>query len=102
MDKLNTVAVETGEGQAKAAAAAKGGDEFKRLKTQIAQNVKDIRQNLQQRDELLQKGGMGTKATVQIAHSIRTQLKQARDDANKLMALQRKEAAKAKGKTDGN
>ena len=47
LDKLNTVAVETGEGQAKVNAAAKGGDEFKRLKATIAQNIKEIRRDLQ-------------------------------------------------------
>ena len=97
VSRLETIQQETGEGQ-KAQAAVKGGDEFLRLKKQIAANVKDIRAKLAERDELLSKGASGTKATVQTSHVIRQQLKQAREDANKLMALQRKEAAKTRGK----
>ena len=97
VSRLETIQQETGEGQ-KAQAAVKGGDEFLRLKKQIAANVKEIRAKLAERDDLLSKGASGTKATVQTSHVIRQQLKQAREDANKLMALQRKEAAKTRGK----
>jgi len=99
LSKLDTVVAETGEGQKANTGSGKGGgDEFKRLKGQIALNIKEIRTNLKQRDELLQKGATGTKATVQMSHSIRSQLKLAREDANRLQALQRKEASKAKSK----
>ena len=95
--KLEVIGAETGEGQ-KSAAVGKGGDEFLRLKKQIAVGVKDVREKLVEREDLLSKGASGTKATVQVSHQIRLQLKQAREDANKLMALQHKEAAKTKGK----
>ena len=95
--KLETIQAETGDGP-KAATSAKGGDEFVRLKKQIAANVKDVREKLSEREQLLSRGASGTKATVLASHQIRTQLKQARDDANRLMAMQRKEAAKTRGK----
>ena len=94
---VERVAAETGEG-GQQKTTTRGGDEFKRLKSQLAANIKEIRGNLKQRDELLAKGASGTKATVQMSHSIRQQLKLAREDANRLMTLQRKEAAKTRGK----
>ena len=94
---LDTIQHETGEGQ-KAAPTGKGGDEFVRLKKQIAANVKTVREKLHEREELLNRGASGTKATVQASHQIRGLLKQAREDANRLMAIQRKEAAKTRGK----
>ena len=72
----------------------KGGDEFSGLKGQVAQEVRDIRAALKERDELLQKGASGTKQTVQMSHQIRTQIKTAKEDAKKLLQLQQKEAAK--------
>jgi SYP7 family syntaxin len=57
-----------------------------------------VREKLSEREQLLSRGASGTKATVLASHQIRTQLKQARDDANRLMAMQRKEAAKTRGK----
>jgi len=95
--RLEAIQSETGEGQA-ATTVVKGGDEFVRLKKQIAASVKNIRDKLGERDELLGKGASGTKATVQVSHQIRQQLQQVRADANHLMALQRKEATKARGK----
>ena len=97
MQKIDAIAVETGEGTS-TKASAKGGDEFKRLKAKISVNVKEIRTNLKSRDELLSKSQQGTKAQVQMSHTIRKQLQEAREDANKLLTLQRKEATKAKGK----
>ena len=102
LEKLNKIQEETGENNNKK--GDKGGrgkgDEFRYLKGQIAQRVKDIRTNLKKRDELLQKGASGTKATVQMSHEIRSQLKMVREDAMKLQALQAKEAAKAGKKAD--
>ena len=95
LDKLDKLEEETGEGRQTSTASKAGTDEFKRLKTQIAGNVREIRGQLKQRDELLQKGAVGTKGTVQISHNIRSLVKAAREDANKLMALQQKEAAKS-------
>lgn len=91
--KLNALAQETGEGGTKKV-TGKGGDEFSGLKGQVAQEVRDIRAALKERDELLQKGASGTKQTVQMSHQIRTQIKTAKEDAKKLLQLQQKEAAK--------
>ena len=91
VSKLEQISQETGEGQ-KATASTKGGDEFLNLKKKIAHEVKGVRDKLRERDELLNKGVSGTKATVQMSHQIRSQLKEAREDANRLMQLQRKEA----------
>jgi len=98
LGKLETIANETGEGTQQNKPAA-GGDEFKRLKAHIAAEVKDIREALREREALLEKPGTaGTKATVKLSHQIRQQLKSMREDANKLREIQRKEAAKSKGK----
>ena len=91
---LERISRETGEGQQGAATTGKGGDEFKRLKTKIATELKTVRQKLKEREDLLAKGASGTKATVQTSHMIRQLLKDIRDDANRLMTLQRKEAAR--------
>ncbi|KAL3932415.1 MAG: hypothetical protein SGPRY_000713 [Prymnesium sp.] len=98
LTKLDSIASETGEGtqQNKSKAA---GDEFKRLKAHITSDVKEIRELLKERDVLLERPNTaGTKATVQLSHKIRMQLKGVREDANKLRELQRKEVSKAKGK----
>ena len=92
--RLNSIANETGEGATAKKGTGRGGDEFSSLKAQLAQEVRDIRQALKERDELLQKGASGTKQTVQMSHTIRTQIKTAKEDAQKLLALQKKEAAK--------
>lgn len=99
--KLEAIAAETGEG-ATTNKNALGGDEFKRLKAQIANAVKDVREGLKQRELLLdkQQGAQGTKATVQLSHQIRQQIKSLREDANKLRDLQKKEAARSKGKAN--
>jgi len=97
MLKLETIQSETGDGPT-STARAKGGDEFKRLKANIAQSVREIRLQLRERDELMQKGPVGTKQTVQMSHGIRQQIKLVREDANRLHDLQRKEAARLKGK----
>lgn len=94
---LEDIARETGDGP-QAQVAAKGGDEFLRLKSKISGEVKQVRQKLKEREELLSKGAAGTKATVQISHMVRQLLKEVREDANKLMAIQRKEAGKTRGK----
>jgi uncharacterized membrane protein YdfJ with MMPL/SSD domain len=99
VQKLETIAHETGEGTRGAGGhAASGGDEFKRLKTQVATKVRGVRDKLKEREELLAKGASGTKATVQLSQMIRQQVKEAREDANRMMAIQRKEAAKTRGK----
>jgi len=99
LGKLESIANETGEGTQQSKSTS-GGDEFKRLKAQIAAEVKEIREALKEREQLLERPQTaGSKATVQMSHSIRQQLKGLRDDANKLRELQRKEAARAKGKT---
>ena len=92
--KLHALAQETGEGVTSKKSAGKGGDEFLGLKTQVAREVREIRSALKERDELLQKGASGTKQTVQMSHQIRTQIKGAKEDAQRLLALQKKEAAK--------
>ena len=91
--KLNALVQETGEG-ATMKKGPKGGDEFSGLKSQLAREVREIRTALKERDELLQKGASGSKQTVQLSHQIRTQIKGAKEDAQKLLALQKKEAAK--------
>ena len=96
--KLETIQAETGDGSVKNALTSGGGDEFVRIKKQLAVNIKQVREKLVEREDLLGRGASGTKATVQVSHQIRLQLKQAREDANKLLALQRKEAAKTRGK----
>lgn len=97
--KLETIAKETGDHkEGSSSAAQKGGDEFQRLKAKIAAELKDVRDKLKQRDELMQKGASGTKATVHVAQQIRVQIKQAREDANRLMAIQRREATRTRGK----
>lgn len=96
---LETLERETGDGTMhEKKNAARGRDEFKSLKGHIAMAVKDIRAELKKREELIQKGASGTKANVQMSHEIRQKIKMAREDANKLMALQRKEDAKKKSK----
>lgn len=95
MAKLEWIATETGEGQQTVGGVVKGGDEFKRLKSQIAAKLKDVRSKLKEREEV---HGKGTNKAVQISHAIRQQLKAARSDADKLVVLQRKEAAKSRGK----
>ena len=96
MTKLEEISAETGDGQK--ASPKESGDEFVRIKKQVANNIRDVRTKLTAREELLSKGAAGSKATVQASHQIRQQLKQSREDANKLLALQRKEASKTKGK----
>lgn len=98
MDKLESIADETGEGQANAAkkGGTSGGDEFNRMRANIGVSVREVRQQLKMRDELLGKGMSGTKQTVQMSHKIRQQIKTARETANRLHAMQRKEAAKRK------
>jgi ElaB/YqjD/DUF883 family membrane-anchored ribosome-binding protein len=57
-------------------------DEFGRLKKKCARAVKDTRQLIEQRDELLEKqSGGGTKQTVEMSARIRHQLRQLREDA---------------------
>lgn len=99
---LEQVAQETGDGPQGTAQSGKGGNEFSWLKAKISSDVKSIRMKLKERDELLMKGATGTKATVQASHQIRQQLREVREDASKLMALQRKEASKSKGKEKAN
>ena len=94
---LDAIHSETGDGQ-KPSISGVEGDEFMRIKKQIASNVKDVRTKLNERELLFSRGASGTKATVEASHQIRQQLKQVREDANRLMAIQRKEAAKARGK----
>jgi len=91
--KLEALAEETGD-EKKGPNKQSGGDEFKRIHGGIAVQCRDIRKALKERDELMQKGGSGSKQTVQISNRIRQQIKVVREDANKLHALQRKEAAK--------
>mmetsp|Transcript_46409 Transcript_46409/g.100809 ORF Transcript_46409/g.100809 Transcript_46409/m.100809 type:complete len:277 (+) Transcript_46409:246-1076(+) len=96
--KLEALQSETGEGPAGGRNQAKGGDEFKRLKGQIALSVRDIRTQLRERDDLLVKGGTSGRQTVALSHKIREDIRLAREDANRLHDLQRKEAARNKGK----
>ena len=79
------------------AAKSKSKDEFKNLKQTIAANVRDVRQALKERDALLQKGASGTKETVQKSYKIREQIKQAKEDAQKLKALKEQAAGKGFG-----
>ena len=80
MLRLEGIADETGDADKNAAnkrRAAAGGDEFARLRHELAVNVRAIRQQLKEREELLSKGTVATKHTVQISHRIRQQIKQA-------------------------
>jgi len=98
LGKLETISNETGEG-GQQSKAVNGADEFKRIKASIAADVKEVREALKERELLLDKPGTaGTKATVQLSHSIRQQIKGLRDNGNKLRELQRKEATRTKGK----
>ena len=90
MSKIEKLQEETGDGPQPGRGGLRGGDEFKRLKAHIAQDIREIRLQLKQRDALMQKGASGTKQTAQLSHSIREQLKAARDDANRLKDLHRK------------
>jgi len=99
LGKLETISNETGDSN-KPGKAQNAGDEFKRLKAHIASDVKSVRESLKEREQLLERPSTaGSKATVQLSHKIRQQLKTLHEDANKLRELQRKEMAKAKGKT---
>jgi len=98
MSRLDSLIEETGDGTGQSSQTpTKGGDEFERLKKQIAKNLRDVRGQMKERDELIQRGATGTKTAVQLSNRIRQQISLAREDANKLHALQCKEAAK-KGK----
>ena len=80
MLRLEGIADETGDADKNAAnkrRAAAAGDEFARLRHELAVNVRAIRQQLKEREELLSKGTVATKHTVQISHRIRQQIKQA-------------------------
>lgn len=93
--KVDAIALETGDGpMPQGGAAAADTDQFKSLKTQIAANLRETRQMLKERDELLGKGASGTRHTVQLSHKIRAQLREARQDAAKLQSIQAKEATK--------
>ena len=94
--RLEVISTETGDGPSNNA-KSKSKDEFKNLKQTIAANVRDVRQALKERDALLQKGASGTKETVQKSYKIREQIKQAKEDAQNLANLQRKEAGTKKG-----
>ena len=84
--RLEVISSETGDGPSNNA-KSKSKDEFKNLKQTIAANVRDVRQALKERDALLQKGASGTKETVQKSYKIREQIKQAKEDAQKLANL---------------
>lgn len=92
--KLEALVQETGEGGTAKKGGGKGSDGFGDLKAQVAAEVRQIRTALKDRDELLQKGAAGTKQTVQMSHQIRAQIKAVKEDAQRLAALQKKEAAK--------
>jgi len=75
-------------------------DEFQRVKKRCARQVQEIRKAITERDELLEKvGGSANKTTVEMSARVRTQLRQLREDAEKLKEIQlleEKKAAKAK------
>lgn len=95
--KLERLAAETGDCPSKTR-AGDACDEFMLFKSHIAATLHEIRDSLMHRDGLLTKGASGTKATVQMSHSIRRQLRVARDAATRLSAMQRKEATRAGSK----
>ena len=95
---LEQIAQETGDGEQVATSGGKASDEFLRIKSKISAALKSVRQKLKEREEMLSRGAAGTKVTVQTSHQIRQLLREAREDAHKLVALQRKEAARSKGK----
>jgi len=65
-------------------------DEFSRLKRKLANQVKNIRQLIHDRDDL-EKTAPGTVATVEISHQIRAALKEVRNDAVTMDKLQKAE-----------
>jgi len=65
-------------------------DEFTRIKRKIAAQAKNIRELIKDRDEL-EKSAPGTVATVERSQQIRTAVKELRNDAAALDALQKKE-----------
>jgi len=75
-------------------------DEFTRLKKKVANQTKNIRQLIKNREEL-EKTAPGTVATVQISSDIRTAIKELRNDAAAMDKLQKeeKEAYIKKNKT---
>jgi len=99
--KVDSIALETGDGPLPpGAAAAASTDPFKGLKATVAANLRETRQMLKERDDLLGKGAGGTRHTIQLSHNIRAQLREAREDAMKLQAVQAKEASKLNKKGD--
>merc|ERR1719265_564002 len=68
-------------------------DEFRRTKRDIARAIKEIRQTIKERDELLEKQP-GTKHTVELSAKVRSQIRAVREEAGRLNALQRQEAKK--------
>lgn len=103
ISKLNVIYEETGDGRQKYGVqdnAYAGNDEFKRIKGQIALTVRDIREEIKKRDAFTNRHGAGSsKDAVHMSHSIRAQIKQAREGAHKLYTLQGKEASKSKGRS---
>jgi len=80
----------------------KNMDEFTRLKKQISRDIKDARNRIQERNELLGKTDNNT-TTVKMSGDIRNRLKQIQADALTLQSLQQDQASKlekkkAKGK----
>ena len=92
---LETIHAETGDGQKPS--SSNTGDEFSRLRKHVATSVREVRDLLAARDDMANKGSTGAVAA-RTSHRIRQLLKQARDDAHRLEGLQRKEAAKTRGK----
>jgi len=83
--------------------AEKAMDEFTRIRKQMARDVKQLRQQIQERNELLGSAGEGTRATVEASARIRRMIKEITTQAEELGAMQEKqeqklEKRKAKGK----
>jgi DNA repair exonuclease SbcCD ATPase subunit len=70
-------------------------DEFTKLKKEISEKIRAVRELLKERDSILESGGNNSR-TAEISQTVRTDLKGIKDQVKLLESLQKKEAKKAK------
>jgi len=76
-------------------------DDFTRLKKQIAKEIKETRQQIQERNELLSQTD-STVATAKMSSGIRSRLREIESDVDRLRALQKKQEDKIEKKKAKN
>jgi len=69
-------------------------DDFQRLKKRIAEDVRQLRQRIEERDIMIAQTSPGNPMVPRISSDIRTKLQEIEADANSLRDLQKKEAEK--------